>query len=116
MPLTITTSLRYSNGDDFVSQSQFSDSSTPSSAARTELNISIGTVDETVALGDVASIGEILIQNLDATNFITVGPDGSSYPIKIMPGRHARCQWNGAAIHLKADTAACRARVMVFSA
>ncbi len=68
---------------------------------------SIGTGDETLALGDVATNGYVFFKNTDPTNFIIIGADGSSYPIKLKPGEFAVMRWNGAAIHAKADTATC---------
>lgn len=113
--LNFTTSLRYSKSGDNLTGT-FSKATDPASDARIDLNISVGTSDETVALGDIGTIGEIIILNLNATNFITCGPDGSSYPIKIKPGSYASVCWNAAAIHLKADTGACRCRVLGWSA
>ncbi len=76
-------------------------------------NQSIGTGDETLALVDVSTIGYVFLKNTDATNFITVGPDGSSYPLKLKPGEFAIVRWNGAAIHAKADTATCILQYMI---
>ena len=70
--------------------------------------ISVGTADETLALGDVATNGYLWLHNLDGTNYITFGPDGSSYPVKLKAGEIALLRWNGAAIHAKANTAACQ--------
>jgi hypothetical protein len=67
----------------------------------------IGTTDETLTLGDVATNGFLLIHNLDATNYITFGSDGSSYPIKLKATEFGLIRFNGAAIHAKANTAAC---------
>lgn len=68
---------------------------------------SIGTSDETLALGDVSTIGWVYAKNLDATNFILLSADGTLYNIKLKPGEFFIGRWNGAAIHAKADTAAC---------
>ncbi len=79
-------------------------------------NQSIGTGDETVALVDVSTIGYVFLKNTDATNFMTIGPDGSSYPIKLAPGEFAVVRWNAAAIHAKADTATCILQYMIIEA
>lgn len=68
----------------------------------------VGTVDETVALGDIATNGWLFLRNLDSTNYVLCGADGSSYPIKLKAGEAVCVRFNGAAVHLKADTAACR--------
>lgn len=67
----------------------------------------IGITDETLNLGDIATIGFILLRNLDATNYITVGSDGTLYPLKLKPGEFFLGRWNAAAIHAKANTAPC---------
>jgi hypothetical protein len=67
----------------------------------------IGTSDETLAIGDVGTLGWLFMRNQDGTNFITFGSDGAVYPIKLKAGEFAALRWNGAAIHAKADTAAC---------
>jgi hypothetical protein len=67
----------------------------------------IGTSDETLDLGAVATAGYLVLKNRDATNYITLGEDGSSYPIKLKAGEFAIVRWNGAAVHAKANTAAC---------
>lgn len=77
---------------------------------------SIGTTDETLALGDVATNGWLFLWNHDATNYITVGADGSSYPIKLLAGEWALFRFNGAAIHAKANTAACKLEYMLVEA
>jgi hypothetical protein len=69
---------------------------------------SIATTDTSVGLGAVGTIGYVVFKNLDATNYIDVGSDGSVYPIRLMAGESAGpLRWNGAAIHAKAHTAAC---------
>jgi hypothetical protein len=68
----------------------------------------VGTSDETLALGDISAPGWVIIKNLDATNFVLLGSDGTSYPIKILPGQTVGpVFWNAAAVHVKADTADC---------
>lgn len=75
--------------------------------------ISVGTGDETIALGDIGTVGWVCLKNLDATNFITAGADGSSYPIKLKAGEDCKLRWNGAAVHVKADTGACKAAYVI---
>lgn len=68
----------------------------------------IGTSDETLALGSIGTIGFVCFRNIDATNYIDIGADGSSYPIRLLAGEIAGpLRWNGAAIHAKANNAAC---------
>lgn len=67
----------------------------------------IGITDETLNLGDISTIGFVYMRNLDATNYITVGSDGTLYPLKLKPGEFFLGRWNAAAIHAKANTAPC---------
>ncbi len=113
--LNFTLSLRYSKTGDTLSGT-FTMGDDPGADARFDLNISVGTSDETVALADVGTIGKVLILNLNDTHFVSLGSDGTLYPIKIKPGDFFIGQWNAAAIHLKADTGACRCRVLGWSA
>ncbi len=45
---------------------------TPVSELRTSGVQSIGTTEESLVLGDVTSIGWVVIRNLDATNFVRI--------------------------------------------
>lgn len=67
----------------------------------------IGTADEVLVLGDVSSIGFVAFKNLDPTNSIYIGSDGTLYPIILRPLGFAVMEWNAAAIHAKAITANC---------
>ena len=73
----------------------------------------IGTTDETVSLGDIGTVGWVLLKNLDGTNYVTAGSDGSVYPIKLKAGEEIKTRWNGAAVHLKANTAACNVAYLI---
>lgn len=68
--------------------------------------VSVGIVDELLDLGDIATIGFVILHNLDVTNSVTVGSDGLVYPVKLKPGEWQLVRWNGAAVHAKADTGA----------
>ena len=74
---------------------------------------SIGTADEVLPLGDISTIGFVFLRNLDATNFITIGSDGTLYPIKLKPNEFFLGRWNAAAIHAKANTAPCNLESLI---
>lgn len=67
----------------------------------------IGTSDETLDIGEIGTIGFVYLRNLDATNYIEIGSDGTNYPLKLLKGNVALFRWNAAAIHAKANTASC---------
>lgn len=76
----------------------------------------IGITDEVLVLGDVSSIGYVALKNLDATNSIIVGSDGTLYPIILRPnGGWAIVEWNAAAIHAKANVAICNLEYTIIS-
>ena len=68
---------------------------------------SCATSDATLDKGDITNIGTIYLKNLDSTNYIDVGPDGTLYPIRLQPGCDCRLPWSGTTIHVKAHTAPC---------
>lgn len=69
----------------------------------------VNTTDTTLDLGGIGTIGYVIFNNLDGANFIDIGADGSSYPIRLQKGTQSGpLSWNGAAIHAKADTASCK--------
>lgn len=75
----------------------------------------IGTSDETLALGDVTTIGWVYAKNTDATNYVLLSADGTLYNIKLKPGEVFLGRWNGAAIHAKANTAPCNLESLIVS-
>lgn len=105
--LTITTSLTFVKGNAQTTRNSGSASVTVSGTAYTTGVQSIGTSDETLSLDEIVTPGYLLLHNLNATNFILVGADGSSYPVKLKAGEWGMFRFNGAAIHAKADTGAC---------
>jgi hypothetical protein len=70
---------------------------------------SIGTADETLALGEISSLGWMIAKNLDATNFVEIGHTSGTYSIKLKAGEFCsfRIGSGMTAIHAKSDTAAC---------
>ncbi|MGA0406447.1 MAG: hypothetical protein ACO3PR_00030 [Limisphaerales bacterium] len=73
--------------------------------------LNIGNVAELIALDDMTTVGFVLIKNLDATNFITVGDDGTNFPVKILPEEFALFRLNANTLYMIADTAACEVEV-----
>lgn len=69
----------------------------------------IGTVAETITLVDLASVGFILIKNLDATNYVEIDSANTfdKFPQKILPGGSILLSPETTTIYAKAHTAAC---------
>ena len=62
------------------------------------------------------TIGMLLIHNTDPTNYMTLGADGSHYPILINPNGWCLTAWNGAAVHGIANTAGVNAEYYILQA
>lgn len=74
---------------------------------------SVGTTESAIESTGITTNGTIHLWNLDSTNFVEWGLTGGSFPGRIKPGRHAQFDVKpGVTLYIKADTAACRVRVV----
>jgi len=75
----------------------------------------VGTSSEALVLGDVTTLGYLLIKNLDATNYVEVASDtafGASDIIsKLLAGDIMLVKSPVATLYVKANTAACNISV-----
>lgn len=77
--------------------------------------VTVGTTEESVAFAELGTLGLLVMQNLDATNFIEWGFSTGVYGGRMEPGETARFRLKpGTTLYLKADTAACKALVYGF--
>lgn len=78
--------------------------------------VSIATSDTQISIAALGggTIGWIALKNLDPTNYVTFGADGTQYPIEMLPGEFCVTRWNGAAVHGIANTAAVNVQYYVF--
>jgi hypothetical protein len=77
---------------------------------------SIGTTEESITLTDVTTNGFVLLHNLDTTNYVQWGFATGVYGGRMKAGETAgpfRLE-PGATLYLKANTAACRVRVIAY--
>ena len=78
--------------------------------------LSIGTSEEDVAFGDVATPGIVVLHNLDATNYVEYGMSdtGTMKKLgKLIAGDKAMFRMAASTtLRMKANTAACKVRVM----
>lgn len=75
----------------------------------------IGTSAETVGFGDITGApGEVIIKNLDSTNFVELGGDSglTVFKTKLLPGRFTVFQPSSATLYAKADTADVRIQIL----
>lgn len=88
----------------------------PVVAARYDAVLLIPTTDRTITLpADITTVGRVVVYNLDGTNYVSIGTDGSQYDFIIPAGEWFQGMLNNTALHLKAHTAACYVRVMVYN-
>jgi hypothetical protein len=67
-----------------------------------EVQLAGGALD----LGAIANVGFMIIRNMDATNFVSIGNSGDPLPIKIKAGEWAAFRWStGMTPFAQADTA-----------
>jgi hypothetical protein len=70
--------------------------------------LSIGTSEEELTqLADLGTPGEVLLKNLDSTNYIEIGATTGVYTIKLKAGKWAKYFHDSATIYAKANTGAC---------
>lgn len=74
---------------------------------------SIGTSDEALGIGEITTPGVVMARNIDSTNYVELGADGTNYVVKLLAGESAFFRIDGTAIHAKANTAACLVEFLV---
>lgn len=115
--LTARFQMSYTNGDDSFSLSAINQEKDVAAAARVQGVQTIGTSEEAIALGDVATDGgAFYARNLDDTNYVEIGLTGS-YVIKLLPGEF--CFLSGVSdkdLYARANTAAVQIAYALFSA
>lgn len=78
----------------------------------------IGTTEESITFTDIASNGMCLLHNLDTTNYVEVGFSTGVYGMRLLAKDTAgpfRLN-SGATLFLRANTAACRVRIVHYEA
>jgi hypothetical protein len=83
-----------------------------------DVTLSVGTSEETAgpAFGDIGTEGICVIYNLDTTNYVQVGFATGVYGMRLY-GAWAPAQFTlepNATLYLKANTAACNVRIIVY--
>lgn len=79
----------------------------------------IGTTAELVSFSDITGApSQVMIQNLDATNFVEIGGDSglTVFKLKILAGKAILISPSSATMYAKADTAAVRILVVATEA
>jgi hypothetical protein len=75
----------------------------------------IGTTAELVGFGDISGApSQVMIKNLDTTNFVELGGDSglTVFKLKLMPGKHLLIPPSSGTLYAKADTANVRIQIV----
>lgn len=113
--VNVSVALNFSKAGSTISKASGTIYFDVSGTAAIQNTIAVGTSDETLALGDITTIGWVYMKNLDATNYVSIGSDGTLYPNKLKPLEPMLVRWNAAAIHVKANTAPCNIEYVLIS-
>jgi hypothetical protein len=73
----------------------------------------LSTSDSNLSKGNVGTIGRFFAKNLDVTNNILIGSDGTLYPIMLKPGEWISGRWNAAAFHAKSAAGAPKLKYLL---
>ena len=114
--ITSTIGLSVVNGNLRVQFPQVARQYTQSASGLSDQVLSIGTSEENVAFGDVATPGLTVLHNLDSTNYVEYGQsDGGTMKKigKLSPGDvHLIRIAASTTLRMLANTAACKVRVL----
>ena len=82
---------------------------------------SIATTETSIALTGITTPKVAIIWNLDATNYVELGTTTTDYPIKLFPTGSGipnviTLNASKTTLYLKANTAACKVRIIVLEA
>jgi hypothetical protein len=66
--------------------------------------LTLSTSNTAISKGNISSIGYVFFKNIDPTNNILIGSDGTTYPMMLKPGEYAffRSNLSGALFQAKA--------------
>lgn len=64
--------------------------------------VTLSTSNLSLSKGNITTIGYVFLKNLDATNLVLIGSDGTTYPYQLKAGEYAFFRWNLTAVQVKA--------------
>ncbi len=106
--LKLSFSLSFSKGGVVVRRS-YSDTIDVAGNVAVQSVQSIGTSEEALTIpSDLATVGYAFIHNMDATNYVNIGPATARTDFKLLAGEAAMFRLDsGSTIYVKANTASC---------
>lgn len=116
--LTISESMSFSKGGVTASHSVSGRQVNVSGTKFTQLIQTIGTSEEALDLGDVGTPGWCMIENLDATNYVSIRrATGEGNFCKLLPGDPpAAFRLEATAPYAIANTASCAVKITIIEA
>ena len=113
--ISLSSRLRVSNGNSLFERSLSKTFDQASVGGPTPGYVTIGTSEESIAFGELGTVGWLLMENLDDTNFVEWGFATGVYGGRLEAGEPAVFRLNpSTTLYLKADTAACKCNVYAF--
>lgn len=116
---TVSASVQFSDGTDGYGINLNPVTSTQGAPALAHGVVTIGTSEETLSIGDVATGGLFVFKNRDATNYIEIGPDNGGTIlafVKCGAGKFGQIPGlSSTTIKAKANVAACVLEYWLFS-
>lgn len=111
--ITITAGLRVSNGNLKFARNFGSETFDQAAiGGPTPGYITVGTVEESVAFGELSTVGWVFIENLDDTNYVQWGFASGVYGGRLEAGEPALFRLEpSTTLYLKANTADCKVNV-----
>lgn len=109
--ISFSAQLSYSKSGASLS-SQCSTVATVAGVKYADVVQTIATAGSTVTFGTVGTVGVFMLQNIDPTNFVDVGFDGTTYPIRLAAvsgtqGGFIIAPNNGSTIYARANVTGC---------
>jgi len=110
--ITMSARISYVKGSETLAR-QLTDLITVASTGYSDLTQSIATSSTSLDFGNVSTPGAYFVQNLDSTNYVEIGYDGTNWPIKLLPGAYMQAyNSSGTTPRGRANTAACIVNVI----
>ena len=109
--ISFSAQLNYSKSGASLS-SQCSTVATVAGVKYADVMQTITTAGSTVTFGTVGTVGVFMLQNIDPTNYVDVGFDGTTYPVRLAAvsgtqGGFIIAPNNGSTIYARASVTGC---------
>lgn len=112
--ITLNVRMQLANGSDDFDFNPGRKLLTQTTQGRFDSIRSIATTETSIALTGITTPGRYVIHNLDTTNYVEWGTTTTDYPHKLIAGEFdaGRLNTGKTTLYLKANTAACKVRII----